>query len=323
MNNQLLFNIYGSSYTYGWLPEGSRLVAPEKVLKQASERDLYGVEMPTGLLDLRNESQLKHLRSVADELNLYLLLSTEGTQVEHLMCALDAASVLGCKVLRTIVGGAGFGGDRRAYLGRWKIFIEAVLANLKKAAEYGAKKGIAIAVENHQDVTSEELLWFCQSIHSPFFGVTLDTANALGVAELPMEFAECLLPYIKHVHLKDYRIYLSESGYRLARCPVGGGVVPFKDLLKLLYTKGREFTTSLEIGALEARHVRLLEPDFWPEYPSRPAEQLARVMKFVLSHAEPIGSDFRTPHERAASREEILKYEEQEWKESFEYLRNL
>ena len=131
--------------------------------------------------------------------------------------------------MRTIVGGAKIGGDRRPLAGRWQLFLHEILAGLKEATTIAERAGVNLALENHQDLTSEELLWLCESIGSPRFGITLDTGSTLATAEEPVDFARRVAPYVKNVHLKDYQIYTYDEGYRLVRCPLGQGVVDFPD----------------------------------------------------------------------------------------------
>jgi hypothetical protein len=151
----------------------------------------------------------------------------------------------------------------------------------------------------------------------------LDTANPLAVAEDPVEFARQTAPFVKHVHLKDYRIHLSGSGYRLVRCASGEGVIPFGEILQVLREQGRDKWGSVEVGAVEHRHVRAFEPDFWPEYPRRSAAQFARVVAFVLRHAQPEDEDYRTPHERERPAAELMEYERAQAEASLRNMRNL
>ena len=76
---------------------------------------------------------------------------------------------------------------------------------------------------------------------------------------------------------------------------------------------------SIELGALEARHIRVLADNYWPDYPPRSAAQLARVLRFVQANAKPVG-DWRTPFERGESAEDIIAYEEQQLAASLAYL---
>jgi hypothetical protein len=174
-------------------------------------------------------------------------------------------------------------------------------------------------VENHQDLASEELLWLCESIGSQRFGITLDTGNPLATAEEPLDFARRVAPYVKNVHLKDYWIYLSEEGYRLVRCPLGQGVINFPALFGILARVCPDITMSIELGALEARHIRVQADNYWPDYPSRSAAQLARVWHLVQANAKPPG-DWRTPFERGEPVEAIIAYEEQQLAASLAYI---
>lgn len=313
---RLNFTVYGSQYTYGWLPEGASLIGAEAFLAEARRRGFHGAELSHRMLDPLGDAQLSVLRREAERFDLELIVSTFGTDPDHLRAMVRAASAIGAKVVRTVVGGAGYGGDRRAFVGQWQAFLQGVRDRLTTVLPEAERCGISLAIEDHQDVNSEDLLWLCHSFESAHFGVVLDVANPLSVAEHPIDFAIAVMPYIKYVHLKDYVIYWSEEGYRLVRCPVGSGAMPMAEIIALLKQHGRGFSASLELAALEARHVRLFEDDFWPEYPPRSAAQLARVLDFVRKCARPIEEDYRTPFEKGASASEIVGYEEAELSES-------
>jgi sugar phosphate isomerase/epimerase len=182
--------------------------------------------------------------------------------------------------------------------------------------------GANLAVENHQDLASEELLWLCESIGSEKFGITLDTGNPLATAEEPVDFFRRVAPYVKNVHLKEYAIYSSEEGYRLVRKPLGQGVINFPELLRIFNEVNPQITMSVEHGALEARHVRVLQEDFWTEYPERSARQLTRLLRFVEDHARNKG-DWQTPFEKGASADVIAAYELEELNTGMAYLSNI
>ncbi|MFL5702619.1 MAG: sugar phosphate isomerase/epimerase family protein, partial [Ktedonobacteraceae bacterium] len=193
------------------------------------------------------------------------------------------------------------------------------LLGLREATAVAERVDVNLAVENHQDLASEELLWLCESIGSERFGITLDTGNPLATAEEPLDFAKRMAPYVKNVHLKDYCIYLSEEGYRLVRCPLGQGVINFPALFGILAEACPDVTMSIELGALEARSIRVLADDYWSDYPPRTAAQLARVLRLVQANARPAGN-WRTPFERDEPVEAILAYEEQQLAASLAYI---
>ena len=125
--------------------------------------------------------------------------------------------------------------------------------------------GLILAIENHQDLGSEELVAFTERL-GPHAGICFDTGNAFSVGEDPVAFTRRAAHRIRHVHLKDYVAQFTPEGYRLVRCAIGDGAVPFKEIASILEHEGTELAASIEPGALEARHIRLFTPEWWTGY---------------------------------------------------------
>jgi len=312
---QLNFTLYGSEFTYGWSPDGAQLISAEALVREAARRGFRGVEIPTRTLD-NGETDIARLRAVIDELNLEVVVSAFGTETEYLQKHLVHARELGARVLRTVIGGAAYGGDRRALAGKWQEFMAGVRARLEPVVREARKSALVLAVENHQDAASEDLLWLCQELGADTFGIVLDAANPLATAEHPLTFARQVAPYVRYLHLKDYQIYWSDEGYRLVRCAVGTGVIPFQQVLAVLAEHGYTRSGSLERAAHEARHVRCFAADYWTDYERRSAAQLAETLGFVRQHARPADEDFRTPFERKSSITAIKDFEERQLRDS-------
>ncbi len=316
-------SVYGTTFSMGiaQAPGLTRpTITPYQLIERAQAMALDGVEVPLALLQGQD---LKGVRRTAEERGLFIVLDTSGYDARRLSEAIEIAGQLGARTIRTMIGGAKIGGDRRPLAGRWRQFLAEVLAQLRIAAASAGRAGVNLAVENHQDLASEELLEFCAALDSPHFGITLDTGNPLATAEEPLEFARRVAPYLKHVHLKDYRIYPSKEGYRLARCALGEGVIDFPALFNLFFKElALDITMVIELGALEARHIRVLADDYWPDYPPRTAAQLAHTLRFVVEHAQTTG-DWRTPFERQEPEEHIIAYEEQQLSASLAYMQAL
>ncbi|RAP78560.1 sugar phosphate isomerase/epimerase family protein [Paenibacillus montanisoli] len=310
---------YGTVYHMG-LPAGSnrvRITAKEQI-DMAEAYGLQGVEIP---LDILAQSDPAEVAAYAKQKSMFINVATGGYDTAALAKALQMAKQAGAITLRTVVGGAKFGGDRRHMEGKWQPFLQQILSAFQEATEVAEATGINLAVENHQDLASEELLWLCETIGSKRFGITLDTGNPLATAEHPADFFRSVAPYVKNAHLKDYKIYWSEEGYRLVRCPLGQGVIDFPDLFQVMGEMNPDVTMSVEHGALEARHVRVLQEDFWTEYPPRTARQLTRLLRFVEDRARYKG-DWRTPFELGQTPDEIAKYEMEEMDIAMAYLSN-
>jgi 3-oxoisoapionate decarboxylase len=309
--------VYGTVFSMGIHPASGRpAIRPQQLMDQALAAGLEGVELPVSLLQGENVTAVARY---AQERKLFITLAAGGYDPDKLAEAIDLGARLGASTVRTAVGGAKIGGDRRPLAGRWQSFLHEVLLGLREATAVAERVDVNLAVENHQDLASEELLWLCESIGSERFGITLDTGNPLATAEEPLDFARRMAPYVKNVHLKDYCIYLSEEGYRLVRCPLGQGVINFPALFGILAEACPDVTMSIELGALEARSIRVLADDYWSDYPPRTAAQLARVLRLVQANARPAG-DWRTPFERDEPVEAILAYEEQQLAASLAYI---
>ncbi len=310
-------SVYGTVFSMGISPASGRsAIRPIQLLDRALIANLEGVELPVSLLQ---GEDVRTVARYAQEHGLFITLAAGGYMPDKLAEALELGARLSAGTVRTVVGGAKIGGDRRPLAGRWQSFLEEVLTGLQEATKIAERVSVNLAVENHQDLASEELLWLCESIGSQRFGITLDTGNPLATAEEPLDFARRMAPYVKNVHLKDYWIYLSEEGYRLARCPLGQGVINLPALFEILAKDSPNVTMSIELGALEARHIRVQADDYWPDYPPRSAVQLARVWHFVQANAKPPG-DWRTPFERGEPVEAIIAYEEQQLAASLAYI---
>lgn len=309
--------VYGTTFSMGLHPMAGRpRITAIELMEQALALRLRGVEIPVSLLQGEDISAVAR---AAKERGLFITLATGGYAAGPLIEAIQLGEQLGALTVRTVVGGAKIGGDRSPLAGRWQPFLQEVLVQLQEATVMAEKADIYLAVENHQDLASEELLWLCESIGSAQFGINLDTGNPLATAEEPLDYFRRVAPYLKNVHLKDYSIYLSEEGYRLVRCPLGQGVIDFPALFKILETACPDVTMSIELGALEARHIRVLAADYWPDYPPRSAAQLAEVLRFVQANAKPVG-DWRTPFERGEAPADIIAYEQQQLAASLAYL---
>ncbi|MFC5650368.1 sugar phosphate isomerase/epimerase family protein [Paenibacillus solisilvae] len=310
---------YGTVYHMGIHSGSNRVcITAKEQIDLAEAYGLQGVEIP---LDLLAKCDPGEVADYARQKDMFINVAAGGFDPVTLKKALQLARQAGAITLRTVVGGAKFGGDRRHMEGSWQPFLQQILRAFEETAETAEKTGVNLTVENHQDLASEELLWLCETIGSHRFGITLDTGNPLATAEHPADFYRSVAPYVKNVHLKDYTIYWSEEGYRLVRCPLGQGVIDFPDLFRLMGETNPQVTMSVEHGWLEARHVRVLQEDFWTEYPPRTARQLTRLLRFVEDRARHKG-DWRTPFERAQTPDEIAKYEMEEMDIGMAYLTN-
>jgi sugar phosphate isomerase/epimerase len=317
--------VFGLTYACGLTWAGTPRANPKPLdiralLAVTEAGGLSHLEVPLRLLGDRPD--LRALRQAADEQGLRFVVAGGILLAGGLGRDLAAAAELGARVVRFTLSNV-LCGDRRGFPGGWSAHLAACEKALEEWVPEAERCGIALAVENHQDADSEDLLRLCRRFESCFLGVTLDTGNPLAVMEDPVAFASRLAPYLRHAHLKDYTLHAAPNGCRLVRAPLGEGVVDFPALLALLDAQEWPITRSLEMAALQARLIPFLERGWWDEYPARDARDVLPALEVMWSRLQPADAEWRTPFEREADPDALLAYEWDHHARSLAYLRRL
>lgn len=213
-------------------------------------------------------------------------------------------------------------GARGGQGARWDEMLRHARATLNREAPLAADAGLTIAVENHQDLRSDELLAIAGDAGDNV-GLTLDTGNPFAVGEDPMSFVRRAAHRIRHVHLKDYVSQFTPEGFRLVRCAIGEGCVPFAELAAALDECSPSLTASIEVGALDARHVRVFAPDWWQGYPSRDERELQTALDRLQTNRLDDNADYRTPWEKREPVDAVVAYELRQLHKSVQNLTTL
>ena len=293
-------NPYGLTWHLGLQGMGTPRANPqgrglEGFVALAVELGGGALELWEGWLKELSDADLAALCARLDGLGMARVVSS-GLQQGDMGLLIRAAVALKARYIRFALTPI-LCGDRNAAGPRWGELVASVHDKLGRYAAMAAANGLVILIENHQDFTSRELVALCET-HGPSVRIVYDTGNSFPVAEAPLEFTEVIAPYVRHVHLKDYRVQWTDDGLRLVRCAIGDGAVPFTDIFAILARHHAEMTCVLEPGALEARHVRLFTPDWWQGYEPRSAQSLAAVLLAARVNRLPDDADYRTPWER-------------------------
>jgi sugar phosphate isomerase/epimerase len=114
--------------------------------------------------------------------------------------------------------------------------IELTIEVLRELSLMAADCNVVITFELHVDLTSLELVHIIEEVDSAHVRVNLDTANALGLLEDPVDAARTLAPYVHTTHFKDTCIYPTEAGYNwLGGAPLGRGLANLPAVVEILY----------------------------------------------------------------------------------------
>jgi sugar phosphate isomerase/epimerase len=130
------------------------------------------------------------LRSGADR-------KAEGDLIAHIA----HARAIGASTMRIV------GGNRRTRPGSWATHFRQLRAALRRVVPAAEDAGVTLAIENHIDLTGDEMAELIEAVGSSGLGVTLDTGNNLRLFEDPVEVCRKLAPYTRATHVKDIGVW--------------------------------------------------------------------------------------------------------------------
>jgi sugar phosphate isomerase/epimerase len=306
-------------------------LGPIELMDRAADLDLIGVEIPLTSRVPSFEGRVVELAAFASDLGSALrernlrVVADYGvivdTDAEDFRQYLRMSQRLGAPVVRATLSNV-LCGDRRTCAGGWPAQLAACAARLREVLPLAEDLGIAIAVENHQDATTDDLLRLADIVgDSPAFGITLDTGNPLAMAEDPAEAARRVAHLIRHVHLKDYTIHFAPEGYRLARCAAGDGVIDFPAILAIVRANGHKVLPGIEIAAQATRTIPFLDRGWWSTYPPRDVTDLIMPLQLLWSKGRPATDPYASAWEHEANGAEVLAEEWALVERSVQYFR--
>lgn len=308
----------------------------------AEQYDLCGVEIPLdALLPDTTPATIDALKATLDARQMSIVVDGPIVDVDYLTRMLPLAARVGAKVMRVVVSGILEGarhtiaqntGTMKGWNAvttgtvttapTWQDYLAEIRRRVTAVVPVLKEHNMILALENHQDCTSDELLSFCE-IDPDHIGITFDVVNPLAVAEEPFEFARKIGPAIKDVHIKDYTIRATTSGYRLVRAAIGQGVIDWPAMIALVKQHSPNAYFNIELAAIFARHVRVFEAEWWSSYPARDIRAVQPFLKYAAERALPDSVPWQTPWEAGDSAEATHQYEMGQLGQSVAYLKSI
>lgn len=108
------------------------------------------------------------------------------------------------------------------------VQLERVVEKVRHAIPLVEKTGVRLALENHTDAFSEEVIHVLDEIDHPLVGACIDTVNAIHVTENPITAVEKLAPRAFTNHFRDNRIVIEPWGLKFVGAAVGEGDLDMK-----------------------------------------------------------------------------------------------
>src|SRR5262245_137340 len=257
---------------------------PLRFLEFCRERGADGIQLPLG----KSVDAARKLRATAEAQGMYVEGSIRGPKDKADLDRFDAeiavAKEAGANVVRTVMlGGRRYETFHTAK--EYAAFAESALASLRLAAPVMARHKVTLAVENHKDYRTDELIDVMRAIASEHVGVCVDTGNSIALLERPSETAAALAPWAASCHLKDMGVELSDDGFLLSEVPLGDGFLDLKEVVGVLKKARPSIRFNLEMITRDPLRIPCLTDDYWATFEKVPGRDLARVLAMVKKHA--------------------------------------
>ena len=177
------------------------------------------------------------------------------------------------------------------------------------------KHRLKLAVENHKDLTSDELARLMREFSSEWIGVNVDTGNNLALLEDPYETIETLAPYAMSVHLKDMAVQPYEKGFKLSEITCGHGFLDIPRMVAVLSKSNSELRFNLEMATRDPLLIPCLEDGYFATFPDRKPTHLDNVMQLVKMNPprQPIPSIVGKPMSQQLTDEEANNRSSLNW----------
>ena len=230
----------------------------------------------------------KLLKAEKEKLNMFveasIALPKSSSDLDLFEKNIQSAKEAGIKVARTVCL------PTRRYetfktLEDFNTFKANSLASLQMVEPILKKYKIKLAVENHKDWKSFELVEIIKQLNSEYIGVTLDFGNNLALLENPMEVIKNLAPYVFSTHVKDMGVAEYPKGFLLSEVPLGKGIVDLKAAVELCRKYNPKVTFNLEMITRDPLEIPCLETSYWSTFEHAEATDLTKAIQLVKSHA--------------------------------------
>ena len=131
--------------------------------------------------------------------------------------------------------------------------LEKLTRMFSEATKIAERHGVKLAVENHIDYNSDEILQLVTGVNSPYFGVNFDSGNFLRVLDDPIQAMKKLASFVFATHIKDLRPVRgvpAHEWYFFSCVPTGEGLIPNEKLVQLLHQHRYQGFLAVEIDFL-------------------------------------------------------------------------
>ena len=180
---------------------------------------------------------LKRVKEEIQKYNLYAEIDTNGTDPEHLKNVIEVAHQIGADVIRTYICSGKYEPEK----------LEKAPADIKQIVPMLKKYRIKLAVENHEEETTQEVIKVINEVNNYWVGAHCDIGNGMMAWEEPVEAVKNLAPYAFTTHFKDHIIIKDGDEYKVCGVPIGQGNIDLDKCFKTLVEESRLERINIEM----------------------------------------------------------------------------
>jgi sugar phosphate isomerase/epimerase len=223
--------------------------ALDKIVKAAKENGYQGIEI-RGILremdlprasDFSTPDRIRSARKMAEDAGIKFAALGASAAMHHAAGPdrdkaidegkrfIDLAQALGCPYVRVFPNNLPKDREKTAT-------FDLIRSGLRTLAEHAKDTNVSVLMETHGEVLlTADIVEIMKDIDNPKAGLVWDIVNMWSVTkEMPISVYPKIAPWIRHVHVKDYKMANSKMRY----CYVGQGIAPVFQALDLLVNGG-------------------------------------------------------------------------------------
>ena len=236
-----------------------------KLIKLSSSKNFIGVEFPYFRF-FANSKSINYLKNYLEYNNQsYIIDCEKKISKKELKKLILISDQIGSKFIRIKCSNI-LSCERYRYKKKWSVKIQSIVKKIKQIKPLLKKYKIKLAIENHQDLDSCDLIDIINIVGKNYVGINFDVGNAFATCEIPIEFLKKTRKYILNVHLKDYIILPTNRGYALHKCPIMDGDSQINKILNLIKRYRLKVPVSIELGAKTPREIKVRSKKFYQKF---------------------------------------------------------
>ncbi len=233
---------------------------------------------------------------------------------ERLKEGIRVATAVGSPIVATRIGMLG----ERYSEGGIGVHINEAIRVMKSLRGQALDAGVKFAMENHQDLRSEELLGIIHEVGPDVCGALFDPANTVFVLDDPMRGLRMLGSHILATSARDFTVYETAEGATMQCTVIGQGVVDYRHYVQFFADHCPGVPIHVETIDSAKHAIPFLKKEFWDGFPGVPASGIIDFLTLIRQ-----GRPVEIPARPEGMEKRAFEIEQQQkmLHESLDYLR--